>query len=119
MRRHRPNEAECARKKLRFVYKIAIYRVSKTRATQNEKIRTSSNCLDLGICHGFHSDGKIRRPLNPIHRNFVHENGNPRDRAYIEEAHVVSRNTVKAHVKHVYAKLDIYSHQELIDLVED
>lgn len=41
-----------------------------------------------------------------------------RDRAYIEEALVVSRNTVKAHVKHVYAKLGIHSHQELIDLVE-
>lgn len=41
-----------------------------------------------------------------------------RDRSYIEEALVVSRNTVKAHVKHIYAKLDIHSHQELIDLVE-
>ena len=41
-----------------------------------------------------------------------------RDRAYIEEALVVSRNTVKAHVKHIYAKLDIHSHQELLDLVE-
>ena len=31
----------------------------------------------------------------------------------------VSRNTVKAHVRHVYEKLDIHSHQELIDLVEE
>ncbi len=41
-----------------------------------------------------------------------------RDRTYIQEQLVVSRNTVKAHVKHVYAKLDIHAHQELIDLVE-
>ena len=41
-----------------------------------------------------------------------------RDRAYIQEQLVVSRNTVKAHVKHIYAKLDIHSHQDLIDLVE-
>ena len=41
-----------------------------------------------------------------------------RNREYIENALQVSRNTVKAHVKHVYAKLDIHSHQELIDLVE-
>lgn len=41
-----------------------------------------------------------------------------RDRTYIQEQLVVSRNTVKAHVKHVYAKLDIHTHQELIDLVE-
>ncbi len=42
-----------------------------------------------------------------------------RDRAYIQEQLVVSRNTVKAHVKHIYAKLDIHSHQDLIDLVEN
>ena len=41
-----------------------------------------------------------------------------RNREHIEGALGVSRNTVKAHVKHVYAKLDIHSHQELIDLFE-
>ncbi|MFR4999618.1 MAG: helix-turn-helix transcriptional regulator [Slackia sp.] len=41
-----------------------------------------------------------------------------RNREYIQEQLVVSRNTVKAHVKHVYAKLGIHAHQELIDLVE-
>jgi DNA-binding NarL/FixJ family response regulator len=41
-----------------------------------------------------------------------------RDRAYIEEKLVVSRNTVKAHVKHIYAKLGIHSHQDLIALVQ-
>lgn len=40
-----------------------------------------------------------------------------RDRAFIEEKLVISRNTVKAHVKHIYAKLDIHSHQDLIALV--
>lgn len=41
-----------------------------------------------------------------------------RNREYIQEELVVSRKTVKAHVKHIYAKLDIHSHQELLDLVE-
>ena len=38
-----------------------------------------------------------------------------RDRAYTRRR-LSSRNTVKAHVKHVYAKLGIHSHQELLDL---
>ncbi|MEG2533125.1 MAG: LuxR C-terminal-related transcriptional regulator [Gordonibacter sp.] len=37
---------------------------------------------------------------------------------FIQEALVVSYNTVKTHVSHVYAKLGVHSHQELIDLVE-
>lgn len=41
-----------------------------------------------------------------------------RNREYIQNALQVSRNTVKAHVKHTYAKLGIHSHQELLDLVE-
>lgn len=41
-----------------------------------------------------------------------------RNREYIQEQLVVSRITVKAHVKHVYAKFGIHAHQELIDLVE-
>lgn len=41
-----------------------------------------------------------------------------RNREYIQEQLVVSRNTVKAHVKHVYAKLGIHTHQELLDMVE-
>ena len=41
-----------------------------------------------------------------------------RDSFYIQEQLTVSRNTVKAHVKHIYAKLDIHTHQELLDIVE-
>ena len=42
-----------------------------------------------------------------------------RDRTYVQEQLVISRNTVKAHVRHIYEKLDVHSHQELIDLVQD
>ena len=41
-----------------------------------------------------------------------------RNARYIQETLVVSYNTVKTHVSHVYAKLGVHSHQELIDLVE-
>ncbi|WP_283171393.1 helix-turn-helix domain-containing protein [Curtanaerobium respiraculi] len=40
-----------------------------------------------------------------------------KDRAAIEEELVISRNTVKAHVKHIYAKLGIHSHPELLALI--
>lgn len=41
-----------------------------------------------------------------------------RNARYIQETLVVSYNMVKTHVSHVYAKLGVHSHQELIDLVE-
>jgi DNA-binding CsgD family transcriptional regulator len=37
---------------------------------------------------------------------------------YIKDALVISFNTVKVHVQHIYAKLGIHTHQELIDLLE-
>lgn len=59
-----------------------------------------------------------RFKLTPREREVFEMLARGRNREYIQEKLVVSRNTVKAHVKHVYAKLDIHSHQELIDLVE-
>lgn len=41
-----------------------------------------------------------------------------RNAAYIQESLVISRNTVKRHVSNIYAKLDVHSQQQLIDLVE-
>lgn len=34
------------------------------------------------------------------------------------EHYVISRNTVKSHIKHIYSKLDVHWQQELIDMVE-
>ncbi len=41
-----------------------------------------------------------------------------RNASFIEEHFVISRNTVKTHVKRIYKKLDVHSQQELIDLAE-
>ncbi|MDO4443414.1 MAG: helix-turn-helix transcriptional regulator [Slackia sp.] len=41
-----------------------------------------------------------------------------RNVGFIEEHFVISRNTVKTHVKRIYKKLDVHSQQELIDLAE-
>lgn len=37
----------------------------------------------------------------------------------IQEKLVLSHNTVKTHVRHIYAKLDVHSQQELIGIVEE
>lgn len=40
-----------------------------------------------------------------------------RSGSYIAECLVISPNTVKTHVKHIYAKLDAHSQQDVVDLV--
>ena len=39
-----------------------------------------------------------------------------RNGRYIMDHLVISRNTAKSHIKHIYFKLGVHSHQELIDL---
>lgn len=39
-----------------------------------------------------------------------------RNGRYIMDHLVISRNTAKSHIKHIYSKLGVHSHQELIDL---
>lgn len=41
-----------------------------------------------------------------------------RDLAFMEEKFVLSRNTVKMHIRHVYEKLGVHSKQEVINLME-
>lgn len=41
-----------------------------------------------------------------------------RNARFIQESLTVSYNTVKTHVSHIYAKLGVHTHQELIDAVE-
>ena len=41
-----------------------------------------------------------------------------RNGQFLMDYYVVSRNTVKSHIKHIYAKLGVHSQQELIDRVE-
>lgn len=40
-----------------------------------------------------------------------------RNGVYIQQALGVSYNTVKTHVAHIYAKLGVHTHQELLDFV--
>lgn len=59
-----------------------------------------------------------RFALTPREREVFEMLARGRDSFYIQEQLTVSRNTVKAHVKHIYAKLDIHAHQDLLDMVE-
>lgn len=66
-------------------------------------------CDDLAQAHG----------LTKREREMLHLLSQGRDAAYIGEALFLSRNTVKSYSKSIYAKLDVHSKQELIDLVND
>lgn len=57
--------------------------------------------------------------LTPREREVFAMLARGRNREYIQETLVLSRSTVKTHVRHIYEKLGIHSHQELIDLVDE
>lgn len=58
------------------------------------------------------------RRLSPREADVLELLARGRNNAYIQEALVVTRNTVKSHIRHIYTKLDVHSQQELIDLVD-
>ncbi len=57
--------------------------------------------------------------LTPREREVLELLARGRDMPFMEEALVVSRNTVKMHIRHIYTKLDVHSKQDLIDMVEE
>lgn len=65
-------------------------------------------CVDIGRAHGL-----TEREIEIFALLARGRNGQ-----FVMDHYVVSRNTVKSHVKHIYSKLDVHSQQELIDLVE-
>lgn len=56
--------------------------------------------------------------LSPREREVFALLARGRNRAYIREELVIGDETVKSHIKNVYRKCELYSQQELIDLVE-
>lgn len=65
-------------------------------------------CADLGTQYG----------LTPRELEIMQLLCKGRTKAYIAEKLYLTENTVKSHVKHIYAKLDVHSKQELLNLVE-
>lgn len=59
-----------------------------------------------------------RGGLTPREREVLALVARGRNNAFIQERLTLTRNTVKTYVKRIYAKLDVHSQQEVIDLVE-
>lgn len=59
-----------------------------------------------------------RFSLTPRETEVLEQLAQGRDLASMEEKFVLSRNTVKMHVRNVYAKLGVHGKQEVIDLVD-
>lgn len=71
--------------------------------------RIDMRCAELAAAHS----------LTPREAEVLALLARGRNAAYIQESLTLSRNTVKSYVARVYSKLDVHSHQELIDLVEE
>lgn len=56
--------------------------------------------------------------LTPREHEILELMARGRSKTYIAEAFFISENTVRGHVKHLYAKLGVHSKQELVDRVE-
>ncbi len=56
--------------------------------------------------------------LTPREREILEMLVRGRSKVHIAEAFLISENTVRGHVKHIYAKLDVHGKQELLDKVE-
>ena len=56
--------------------------------------------------------------LTPREREILELLARGRSKTHIAEAFLISENTVRGHVKHIYAKLDVHGKQELVDKLE-
>lgn len=70
--------------------------------------RIERHCQDLGQQHG----------LTERETEILCLLAKGRDGRFIADQYVLSYNTVKTHIKHIYQKLDVHSRQELINLTE-
>lgn len=88
----------------------------------NKKSKTSKPALDNSLDQAYWKQPCAalaeRSGLTPRETDVLEQLAQGRDLAFMEKRFVLSRNTVKMHVKHVYAKLDVHSKQEVIDLVD-
>lgn len=56
--------------------------------------------------------------LSPRETEVLRYLGRGRSVPYMREVMMLSKSTIETHIKHIYAKTDVHSKQELIDLIE-
>lgn len=78
-------------------------------ASENPRERHPQNCQALAAAHG----------LTPREVEVLELLARGRNARFIMESLGVTRNTAKAHIGHIYTKLGVHSHQELLSLIED
>lgn len=96
----------------RFSFTEAIFGIEDVPAeqprVQSAGERIERRCAELSEAHG----------LTEREREIFTMLAKGRNGRFIMEHYVISRNTVKSHIKHIYTKLGVHSQQELIDMVE-
>lgn len=81
------------------------------------------NCI-VALPEGDEDAGEIERlsaayGLTQREREVVSLLAKGRNAQYIQDKLFISKNTVKSHMKHIYAKLDVHTQQELLSLFEE
>ena len=79
----------------------------------SESSTFESDVIDLRVAEIARDTG-----LTPREEEIARMLARGRNSAYIQDTLVISRNTAKTHVRHVYQKIGVHSQQELIDYVE-
>ncbi|MGV8084455.1 MAG: LuxR C-terminal-related transcriptional regulator [Coriobacteriia bacterium] len=77
-------------------------------APESRESFLEKNCAEVGAAHG----------LTPREEEILIFLARGRNREYIQNTLALSRHTVTTHIKRIYEKLGVHSHQDLIDLVE-
>ena len=62
---------------------------------------------------------KRQRGLSPREREVLYYLGRGYNHGYVAEKLYISENTVRTHVRHIYAKLAINSREELLAMIDD
>jgi DNA-binding CsgD family transcriptional regulator len=87
---------------------VGVQKVSEQEARVRGASYLDERCHSIGEAYG----------LTPREVEILGQLARGRDGKFIQQEYVLSYNTVKTHIKHIYTKLDVHSRQELLDLIE-